>query len=73
MARKRATKFLASYYHDGSWWTLEFFAADMADAEVICKAHSLQLDGEFIAAIPAVSGAWFPNFIIWLRNWIANH
>lgn len=35
----RERKFLARYYHRGSWWTLEFFALDFDDAEAICRAH----------------------------------
>lgn len=74
---KRTTKFLADYYHDGSWWSVEFYAADFEDAEVICKAHNLRLVGEHIATILAVSGSWLPNLIIgarnWLRRWIDEH
>ena len=64
----RTKKFLASYYHDGSWWGIHFFAEDFDDAETICKAHNLRLDGEHIVTIPASTGAWFPNLIIRLRN-----
>jgi hypothetical protein len=64
------TKFLATYYHRGARFGLEFYAADFADAEEICKAHSLALDGEHVMTIPTVSGTWFPNLIIRLRNWI---
>lgn len=64
----RNKKFLASYYHDGSWWCVDFYAADFDDAETICKAHNLRLDGEHVMTIPAVTGSWLPNFIIRLRN-----
>ncbi len=40
----RNKKFLASYYHDGSWWGSEFYAADFDDADVICKKLNLRLD-----------------------------
>lgn len=65
---ERNTKFLAEYYHDGSWWSVHFFAADFDDAEVICKAHNFRLLGEHKMTIPAVTGAWLPNLIIRLRN-----
>ncbi len=68
MATLRNKKFLVSYYHDGSWWGIELFAADWQDAEVICKAHNLTLDGEHVATIPAGAGAWLPNLIIRIRN-----
>jgi len=66
----RTTKFLASYYHDDSWWSIEFFAADSADAETICKAHNLRLDGEHVATIPAVGGSWLPRLVVRVRNWL---
>lgn len=49
------------------------FAADFADAEVICKAHNLKLLGEHKMTIPAAGGAWLPNAIIWIRNRLAGH
>lgn len=61
-------KFLASYYHRGSWWIVEFFADDFDDADTICRAHNLRLDGECIAKIPALTGVWFPNLIIRIKN-----
>lgn len=64
---KRNKKFLASYYHDGSWWCLDFYAAGFDDAETICRAHNLRLDGEHVITIPA-GGSWLPNAIIWIRN-----
>lgn len=68
---ERNTKFLAEYYHDGSWWGLHFFATDFEDAEVICRAHNLKLLGEHKMTLPAVGGAWLPNLIIRLRNLLA--
>jgi hypothetical protein len=68
---ERNTKFLAEYFHDGSWWSVELFAADFNDAEVICKAHNLKLLGEHKMTIPAAGGTWLPNVIIWLRNRLA--
>lgn len=77
MKVERNKKFLARYFHDGSWWCLEFFAADFDDAEIICRAHNLQLDGEHVMTIPAGTGSWLPNLITWLRNslrrWIDEH
>ena len=63
-------KFLARYYHRGSWWCINFFALDFDDAEAICRAHNLQLDGEHMMTIPAVGGSWLPNLIIRFRNWL---
>ena len=68
------TKFLAQYYHRGRWFATEFYAEDWADAEVICKAHSFKLDGEWVATIPAATGSWLPNLIIKIRNaWKSAH
>ena len=68
MESNRQTKFLAEYFHDGSWWSVEFFASDFDDAEVICKAHNLKLLGEHKMTIPAIAGGWLPSLIIRLRN-----
>jgi hypothetical protein len=62
------TKFLASYFHRGSWWCVEIFAVDWEDAETICRKLSLRLDGELKATVPAVSGSWLPSLICWLKN-----
>lgn len=64
------TKFLASYFHRGSWWAVEFYAVDWDDAETICRKLSLRLDGEYKGAIrlPRTSGTWLANTICWLRN-----
>lgn len=63
-------KFLARYYHRGSWWCVEFFALDFDDAEAICCVHNLQLDGEHMMSIPATMGAWLPNLIVRVRNFL---
>jgi hypothetical protein len=69
MTLERNKKFLARYYYDGSWWCIDFYAADFDDAESICNAHNLQLDGEHVMTIPAVGGTWLlPNLIIRIRN-----
>ena len=68
--RARNVKFIADYFHDGLWRSVEIYAADFEDAEVICKAHNLRLAGEYIATIPVVGGSWLPNFIVRLRNWL---
>lgn len=65
---ERHTKFLAEYYHDGSWWSVELFAADFDDADTICKAHNLKLLGEHKMTIPAIGRGWLPNLIIRVRN-----
>ena len=65
---ERNTGFLAQYFHDGSWWSVEFYANDFEDAEVICRAHNLKLLGEHKVTIPAGGGSWLPNAIIWIRN-----
>lgn len=62
------TKFLARYYHRGSWWHMEFFAVDWDDAEAICKKLNLQLTGEHKMTIPAVGGSWLADLICWARN-----
>lgn len=64
----RDKKFLAQYFHDGSWWGLEFYADDFEDAEVICRAHNLKLLGEHQITIPAIGGSWLPNLIVRFRN-----
>jgi hypothetical protein len=65
---ERNKKFLAEYFHDGSWWSLEFYASDFDDAAVICKAHNLKLLGEHKMTIPVGHGAWLANVIIRVRN-----
>lgn len=42
------TKFLGRYYHRGHWFTFDFYATDFEDAEAICRAHNLKLDGEWV-------------------------
>jgi len=65
----RDTKFLAQYFHDGSWWSVTIYAADHDDAEIICKKLGLQLDGELIATIPGYPGAgWIANAVCAIRN-----
>lgn len=61
------TKFLARYFHRGSWWVVEIYAVDWDDAETICRKLSLRLDGECKMKI-SIPGAWFPNLILWLRD-----
>ena len=62
------TKFLGRYYHRGHWFRFDFYADNFEDAEAICKAHSLKLDGEWVVTIPAVTGSWLPNLLVRLRN-----
>lgn len=63
------TKFLASYYHNGSWWNLTFYAIDWEDADVITKKLNLRLDGEHMMTLPAIGDStWFPSLVCWLRN-----
>lgn len=61
-------RFLANYYHDGAWWTLNIYAYDFDDAEVRCKKLNAQLLGELKMSIPAVTGSWLAKAICWLRN-----
>lgn len=66
------TKFLASYYHNGSWWNLSFHAIDWEDAETICRKLNLRLDGEHMMSIPAIGGStWLPDLVCWARNRLA--
>lgn len=65
-----AKKFLARYYHRGSWWGIEIYARDWDDADAICLAHNLQLDGEHVMTIPVVAGSWLPTLICRFRNWL---
>lgn len=65
---KRNTKFLARYFHDGAWWTLELYASDFDDAQAICDAHNLQLDGQHMMTIPVMAGSWLPNPITRIAN-----
>lgn len=68
--KERLKKFLATYYHDGDRYGVEIFAHDFYDAESICKAHNLVLDGEHMMSIPAAVGSWLPNLIMRLRNFL---
>lgn len=69
MRTERNKKFLAQYFHDGSWWSVDIYAIDFADAEAICKKLNLQLDGEHIMTIPACAGAGiFVKTICAIRN-----
>lgn len=70
MTTTRNTKFLARYFHDGSWWCVELYASDFDDAQAICDAHNLQLDGEHVMTIPVVVGSWLPEWIVRARNWL---
>lgn len=62
------TRFCGRYYHRGAWFTFEFYADNWADAEDLCLAHNLQLDGEHVVTIPVVGGVWLPNLIVWVHN-----
>jgi hypothetical protein len=39
-------RFLASHFHNGSWYALQINADSLSDAQEICRRHSLRLDGE---------------------------
>lgn len=45
--------FLATEFRDGGRHGHRFEADDWAEAESICDGHGWELDGEFIAEIPA--------------------
>lgn len=47
---------------------IDIYAYDFNDADIRCKKLSLRLLGEHQMAIPAGTGAWLPNLIIWLKN-----
>jgi hypothetical protein len=65
----RPTKrFLAEYFHDDAWWTVDIYAYDFADAETRCKKLSLKLLGEHKMTIPATGRSWLPTLIIRFRN-----
>lgn len=61
-------RFLAEYFHDGATWMIDIYAYDFNDADIRCKKLSLRLLGEHQMTIPAGTGAWLPNLIIWLKN-----
>lgn len=66
---ERTKRFLARYYHDGAWWSIDVYAYDFDDAESRCGKLGLQLDGEHVMTIPAVGkSSWLPNLIIRVRN-----
>lgn len=65
---RRTKRFLARYFHNGEWYGVDIYASSFSEAEIICKAHSLHLDGEHVVTISSVTGAWLPNLIIRLRN-----
>ncbi len=57
----------ARYYHDGTWWTINFTAYGQADAEARLRKMPLaQVDGTLEAVIPA-----FPGFGLLVRLWCA--
>lgn len=76
MATARNRRFLAKYFHDGSWWALDIYAVDSADAEAICRKLNLQLEGEHVATIRVPSGMPFVPQILSavcaVRNGIRN-
>ena len=62
-------RFVARYYWDESWWHLDIFAKDWADAESRCKRLNIQLDGEYVLSYRDFPGAQFiANVIIGVRN-----
>lgn len=61
-------KFLASYFHNGSWWGVEIYAVDWDDAETICRKLNLRLDGEHKFSVPAIGPTWIPDAICRVRN-----
>lgn len=71
----RPTKrFLAEYYHDGSWWGCDIHAYDHEDAEARAKKlGNLKILGERVMSIPCVApGSWLPNWIVGFLNWFRN-
>jgi len=70
MTEKPTKKFLTSYHHDGSEWSLTIDAYDWADAESrVKKLGYLRLDGELMATIPAKLG-WLVKITCAIRNWL---
>ena len=61
--------YLYDYYYDGKRWGLNITAHNKDDAEAILKTLPLaNYVGELQMTIPAVTGKWLPNLIIWLKN-----
>lgn len=64
--------FCVSYMHGGKPWGLEIVAEDWVDAVGRLRAlgHNGIVDGELIAAVPAVAGWWIP-LVCRVRNLFA--
>lgn len=59
---------LTSYYHDGSWWSLEIHAYDWDDArERLKKLPLAKVDGIIEMTIPEGMG-WFARSYCAVRN-----
>lgn len=65
VVERQTGKYLARYYHDGTWWAAEIYAYDYEDAETRCKRLNMQLDGKYVAT---VRYKWLAKLICWLRN-----
>lgn len=63
-------RFLAEYFHDDAWWSVDIYAYGFSDAEIRCRKLSLRLLGEHQFTIPATGGRWIPNLIIRFQNLI---
>lgn len=64
---RKCTRFLANYDHDGSNWGVDIYAYDWEDAAERCRKLNLNLDGEFVMAVPARMG-WFAKASCRIRN-----
>lgn len=70
MINKETRKFLCSYYHDGSDWSMTIDAYDVEDAQArVKKLGFLRYDGEVIFSVSSNLG-WFANLVCKIRNFL---
>jgi hypothetical protein len=65
---KPTRRFICSYHHDDSEWSITIDAYDWADAKArIQKLGFLRLEGELIHTVTDRFG-WFARAYCWVRN-----
>jgi hypothetical protein len=63
-------RYLFSYYHNNSWWSLVIPATSEEDARTrLNKLPLARLDGTLVMEIPAIPGAGlFVRLVCWWRS-----
>lgn len=62
-------RYCAMRWIDGAWYSVEFSATDLIDAQHFCNRAAINFSGELHAKIPAAPGVgWLVRLWCWWRN-----